>query len=333
MRWKRIRDIAAGLRESAARAWRRVTWRRFLLAVTGIMPLVTAAVPVVAPTSFEPVKQCTKMVFCSSVWLLPSGPNWQMGIFAAATVWLVVAAVIIAFASSSKKPLSAWARYGENVGISTVELLRYGSFDALSDKDYRALATRLLDTIAALARSLSGATEDAKVHASLMVAVAPDDPGVGGSVHFVQHQRELMTYKAVLIADAYSSGTSFKYIRLPVDGALPRVLPGAPMAYARGVLSIDDTLDIDWSEHPGIDELLRTEIRDYFRSHRATLRSLICIPLKRDPVVLGVLNIAAAAPRQFLESANHVSEIVAPYIALLLALVDHRLKKGYPYPS
>lgn len=215
-----------------------------------------------APTAFDPLKQCKKLVFCRDVWMLSDGLNWPIGIFAAATVWLVVAAISIAFASPTRKPLSAWARYGENVGISTVELLRYGSFDAMSEKDYQALVTRLLDTIVALARSLSGAAEDAKVHASLMVAVAPGDPGVGNSVHFVQHQRELGTYNAVLIVDAYSSGTSFKYIRLPVDGELPRVLPGAPMAYARGVLSIDDTLDIDWSEHLGIDELLRTEIRD-----------------------------------------------------------------------
>lgn len=215
-----------------------------------------------APTAFDPLKQCKKLVFCRDVWMLSDGLNWPIGIFAAATVWLIVAAISIAFASPTRKPLSAWARYGENVGISTVELLRYGSFDAMSEKDYQALVTRLLDTIVALARSLSGAAEDAKVHASLMVAVAPGDPGVGNSVHFVQHQRELGTYNAVLIVDAYSSGTSFKYIRLPVDGELPRVLPGAPMAYARGVLSIDDTLDIDWSEHLGIDELLRTEIRD-----------------------------------------------------------------------
>lgn len=47
--------------------------------------------------------------------------------------------------------------------------------------------------------------------------------------------------------------------------------------------------------------------------------------------MLGVLNVAAAAPQQFLESANHISEIVAPYVALLAVLVDHRLKKGYPY--
>lgn len=253
-----------------------------------------------------------------------------MGIFAAATVWLVIAAVLVAFASPGRKPLSAWAKYGENVGISTLELLRQGDFNAMSEQEYRALTTRLLDAIAALAASLSSAADLAKVHASLMISVPPADPGVGTSVHFIHHQRPLATYKAVLIVDAYSSGTSLGNIRLPVDSDLTRVLPGAPAACARGPLSIDDTLDIDWSEHPGIDELLRTEIEDYFKGHRSTLRSLICIPLKRG-VVLGVLNVAAATPQQFLESANHISEIVAPYLALLLALVDHRLKKGYAY--
>lgn len=296
------------------------------------MPLVMAAVPVVSPTAFEPTKQCTTMVFCSSVWSSPKGPNWEMGIFAASTVWLLIAAAVVAFASPTRRPLSDWDRYAKDISISAAELVRHGNFDALSKDQYSTLSTSLLDTIARLASSISGA-DNTTVHASLMVAVPPGDPGVGDSVKFLHHERPITTYRAVLIVDVYSKGVSLEHIRLPVDADLRRVLPGAPLAYTDGAMSIDDTLDIDWDQHAGIDEMLRGDITTYFEAHRKTLRNLICIPLKRGSNVLGVLNIAASHPRQFLESADHISEIVAPYIALLLPLVDHRMKKGYTFPT
>jgi hypothetical protein len=303
--------------------------RLFLPVILGTTTLIVVVVPVVSPSSFEGTKDCRARLLCQSVWWTKSnGLNYAMVAFVASALTAFALGIWTGARGPGSVPMSLFKKYSHDVALWIAQANR----SVADEATYRSRVSDLLETIAALARSLSGGGDEAKVHASLMIAEAP--PSSRAEVRFLHRGRLVETYQAVLIVDAYSSSNlPLPYMRLPVDQG-QHVLPGAPAAYARSnVLCIDDTLNIDWSEHQGIDEILRGDVQAYFREQKDVLRTMICIALRRGPEVLGVLNIDSPTPELFRDSAKHVADIVEPYLALLLPLVDHRRKAGYPYAS
>jgi hypothetical protein len=327
------------LLESAARRWHaalakiRGLRRLAPAALTAVAGVALVVAPVVSPGSFDAMKTCSTRVLCAKVWIAADGFNYALLLFFASAGILIVAEIRRAASAPQHKPVTAWTAYAHDVAILVAGALGSPGIDALDEGGYRARAQRLLETMAGVARSLSGdAAGNVKVEASLMVAVYPPPSDLPEtSVHFLHRGRSLSTYSGVLIVDAYSSSlVPLPYLRLPIDKG-QHLLPGAPTACERGVVCIDDTLALTWADHKGIDQELQATVEKYFHEQRATLRTMICIPIKGPQKVLGVVNIHSSTPNLFRDSAELVNQVLEPYIAIMLALLDHRHAKAYSF--
>jgi hypothetical protein len=306
----------------------RERWIKIAAAVAGVIIVV---LPVVSLGSFEPTKACHTGLFCKSVWITGDGFNYGMLAFLVVATILIVLLVIAEFSATQQRPVTAWTKYANDIAVWMAETLGPLKIERIDLPVYYSTAKRILHTMAAVAGSVSSEEPSVRVDASLMVAKYPAPAIANDAIHFLHHGRHLGSYPGALSVDAYSQDVALPHIILPVDKG-PHVLPGAPAACdRRKPVVIDDTLHIDWENHRGIDDELRGRVEEYFEKNKDVMRTVLCIPVKQGDTVLGVVNISSPTPRLFEGSAELVSKVLAPYITLVLALLDHRHKQNYPF--
>lgn len=119
------------------------------------------------------------------------------------------------------------------------------------------------------------------------------------------------------------------------DGQDESVLPGAPLAFLRGVeIAIESPAD--WTGKSGhLSKKVQTELNSFFKSHDGALQSFVAIPLYADargaggPDPVGVLNIHRNRPNKLLaEKMELFAPLLTPITILLGRLVcDYEAKR------